>query len=73
MNQTSPLNTATAVGAGAVITPVVAYIASLFHVTLPADVLSAVVVLLVAGSHKLSLIAADRAAAKAAKTPAPAQ
>lgn len=65
MNST-PLNTATAVGAGAVVTPVVAYIASLFHVTLPADVLSAFVVLIVSGSHWLSKVVAARSAAKAA-------
>lgn len=63
MNQTSPLNTATAVGAGAVITPVVAYVASLFHVVLPLDVQSAIVVLLVAGAHKLTQM-------RAAKQPA---
>jgi hypothetical protein len=54
MNQTSPLNTATAVGAGAVVAPVVSYVASLLHLTLPIDVQSAIVVLLVAGAHKLS-------------------
>jgi hypothetical protein len=53
MNST-PLNTATAVGAGAVVAPVVAYVASLFHLALPVDVQSAIVVLLVAGAHKLS-------------------
>lgn len=66
MTQTSPLNTATAVGAGAVVAPVVQYVASLFHLTLPLDVQSAIVVLLVAGAHKASQIAAARAAAKAA-------
>lgn len=63
MNST-PLNTATAVGAGAVIAPVVSYIASLFHATLPADVQSAIVVLVVAGAHYLSQVAAARSAAK---------
>lgn len=53
MNST-PLNTATAVGAGAVVAPVVSYVASLFHLALPVDVQSAIVVLLVAGAHKLS-------------------
>jgi hypothetical protein len=65
MNST-PMNTATAVGAGAVVAPVVQYVASLFHLTLPLDVQSAIVVLLVAGAHKASQIAAARAAAKAA-------
>lgn len=65
MNSTV-LNTATAVGAGAVVTPVVAYVASLFHLTLPADVQSAVVVLLVAGAHYLKQLSDARAAAKAA-------
>lgn len=69
MNST-PLNTATAVGAGAVVTPVVAYVASLFHVTLPADVLSAVVVLIVSGAHWLSQMQTARSAAKTAATPA---
>ncbi|APR37881.1 hypothetical protein [Paraburkholderia sp. SOS3] len=67
MNQTSPLNTATAVGAGAVVAPVVSYVAGLFHVTLPLDVQSALVVLIVAGAHKLTQM-------RAAKQPAaPAQ
>jgi len=66
MNSTSPMNTATAVGAGAVVAPVVQYVASLFHLTLPLDVQSAIVVLLVAGAHKASQIAAARSAAKAA-------
>lgn len=65
MNST-PMTTATAVGAGAVVTPVVAYVASLFHVTLPLDVQSAIVVLLVAGAHKLSQAMDARADAKAA-------
>lgn len=63
--KTSPLNTATAVGAGAVVTPVVSYIASLFHVTLPVDVQSAIVVLIIAGAHKLSQVVEARSAAKA--------
>lgn len=67
MNST-PINTATAVGAGAVVAPVVAYVASLFHATLPADVQSAVVVLIVAGAHWLSQVAAARSAAKQAPT-----
>jgi hypothetical protein len=54
MNQTSPINTATAVGAGAVVAPVVSYVASLFHVAMPVDVQGALVVLLVAGAHWLS-------------------
>lgn len=66
MNSTSPINTATAVGAGAVVAPVVSYVASLFHATLPADVQSAVVVLIVAGAHWLSQVVAARSAAKAA-------
>jgi hypothetical protein len=66
MNNTSPINTATAVGAGAVVAPVVSYVASLFHLTLPLDVQSALVVLIVAGAHKLTQIAAARTAAKQA-------
>lgn len=50
----SPTNTAIAAGAGAVVAPVVAYIASALHVALPADVQGAIVVLLVAGAHWLS-------------------
>lgn len=64
INKASPLNTATAVGAGAVVTPVVSYIASLFHVTLPVDVQSAIVVLIVAGAHKLSQVIDARSTAK---------
>ena len=60
----SPTNTAIAAGAGAVVAPVVSYIASLFHLTLPVDVQSAIVVLVVAGAHKLSQVAAARSAAK---------
>jgi hypothetical protein len=51
----NPTNTAIAAGAGAVIAPVVAYIASALHVALPADVQGAIVVLVVAGAHWLSL------------------
>jgi hypothetical protein len=70
MNQTaSPLNTATAVGAGAVVAPVVAYVASAFHVALPADMQGSIVVLLVAGAHWISQQVAARNAAKQA-TPA---
>jgi hypothetical protein len=65
MNAT-PTNTAIAAGAGAVVAPVISYIASLFHLTLPVDVQSALVVLVVAGAHKLSQVAATRSAAKAA-------
>jgi hypothetical protein len=54
MNQTSPSNTAIAAGAGAVVAPVVSYVASLFHLTLPLDVQSALVVLIVAGAHWVS-------------------
>lgn len=64
MNATTPTNTAIAAGAGAVVAPVVAYIASLFHLTLPVDVQSAIVVLVVAGAHWVSKIAAARSAAK---------
>jgi hypothetical protein len=64
MNNTSPINTATAVGAGAVVAPVVSYVASLFHATLPVDVQSAIVVLVVAGAHWLAQIRADRSATK---------
>jgi hypothetical protein len=67
MNST-PINTATAVGAGAVVAPVVSYVASMFHATLPADVQSAVVVLIVAGAHWVSQTVAARSAAKAAPT-----
>ena len=54
MNQTTPTNTAIAAGAGAVIAPVVAYAASVLHLSLPADVQAAIVVLIVAGAHWLS-------------------
>jgi hypothetical protein len=50
----SPTNTAIAAGAGAVVAPVVAYVASAMHLTLPVDVQGAIVVLLVAGAHWLS-------------------
>jgi len=75
MSQATPLHTATAVGAGAVVAPVVLYVASLFHLTLPADVQSAIVVLIVTGAHWVSKTAAARAAAKAVKAApaAPAQ
>jgi len=53
MNST-PTNTAIAAGAGAVVAPVVAYVASAMHVALPADVQGAIVVLIVAGAHWLS-------------------
>jgi hypothetical protein len=69
MNPTStatPLNTATAVGAGAVVAPVVQYIATTLHVSLPVDVQSAIVVLLVAGAHWLS----QRLPTKQSATPA---
>ncbi|MDB6082231.1 MAG: hypothetical protein JWN43_112 [Gammaproteobacteria bacterium] len=72
MNPTSPLNTATAVGAGAVVAPVVSYVASLFHATLPVDVQSAIVVLVVAGAHWLSQMQGARAAAKAPQPATPA-
>lgn len=73
MNQTSsPINTATAVGAGAVVAPVVSYVATVCHVALPADVQSAIVVLLVAGAHWVGQLAAARVGAKAAPA-APAQ
>ncbi|HEP6426870.1 TPA: hypothetical protein VDB83_001141 [Burkholderia cenocepacia] len=54
MNQTTPTNTAIAAGAGAVVAPVIAYVASAFHLSLPADVQGAIVVLIVAGAHWLS-------------------
>jgi hypothetical protein len=73
MNSTSPVNTATAVGAGAVIAPVVAYVASLFHVALPVDVQSAIVVLVVAGAHWLSQMQTARSAAKSPQPATPAQ
>lgn len=66
MNST-PLHTATAVGAGAVVAPVVAYFASLFHVAMPADVQGAIVVLIVAGAHWLSQVMAARSAKTAPK------
>ncbi|MGN6085770.1 hypothetical protein [Trinickia sp.] len=65
MNQTTPANTAIAAGAGAVVAPVVSYVASLFHVTLPADVQGAIVVLLVAGAHLFAQKRATKAAAAA--------
>ena len=61
MNST-PLHTATAVGAGAVVAPVIAYFASLFHVAMPADVQGAIVVLIVAGAHWLSQVMGARSA-----------
>lgn len=64
MNGTTPINTATAVGAAAVVTPVVSFIAISFHVALPADVQSAIVVLLVAGAHWIGQVAAARFPAK---------
>ena len=72
MNKASPVHTATAVGAGAVVAPVVAYIASLFHATLPVDVQSAIVVLVVAGAHWLSQAQAARTASKQPASAAPA-
>jgi hypothetical protein len=69
MNST-PFNTATAVGAGAVVAPVVSYVASLFHTSLPADVQSAIVVILVAGTHWIGQQLAARAATKRAAVPA---
>jgi hypothetical protein len=67
MNQTSsPMNTAAAAGAAVVVTPVVSYVASCFHVTLPPDVLSSIVVLLVAGAHWIGNLAAARVAPAAA-------
>lgn len=65
MNQTSPINTATAVGAGAVVSPVVSYVAGLLHLSMPADVQGAIVVLLVAGAHWLSSKRAVKAATSA--------
>ena len=50
MNST-PLNTATAAGAAAVVMPVVSYVATALHMSLPTDVQSALVVLIVAGAH----------------------
>lgn len=47
------MKTATAAGAAAVLTPIVAYIASQFGQKLPPDVLSSVVVLIVTGAHWL--------------------
>lgn len=66
MNQTSPVHTATAVGAGAVVLPVVRYAATAMNLTLPPDVESAIVVLIVAGAHWLSQVVAARSAAKTA-------
>jgi hypothetical protein len=66
MNQTTPTNTAIAAGAGAVVAPVVAYVASALHVALPVDVQGAIVVLIVAGAHWLT----QRFPAKQAVTPA---
>jgi hypothetical protein len=60
------MNTATAAGAAAVVAPIVAWIATLFHQTLPADVLSAIVVLLVAGAHWVGNVIAERTASKPA-------
>lgn len=72
MNQTTPINTATAVGAGAVVAPVVAYVATLFHLALPLDVQSALVVLIVAGAHKLSQVVAARTSKQATPQAVPA-
>lgn len=65
MNSTSPINTATAVGAGAVVAPVVSYVAGLLHLAMPADVQGAIVVLLVAGAHWLGTKRATKAATPA--------
>ena len=56
-----------AMSPGAVVAPVVSYVASLFHLTLPLDVQSALVVLIVAGAHWVSQQRAAKAAAPAAQ------
>lgn len=48
---TTPMNTATAAGAAAVIAPVVAYAATAMHLDLPAPVQAAIVVGIVSSSH----------------------
>lgn len=65
MNQTSPMNTATAAGAAAVLAPVISWLASLAHVSMPPEVLSSIVVLLVAGAHWLGNFLTDYAARRA--------
>lgn len=67
MNST-PMTTATAAGAAAVVAPIVAYLAALLHLDMPAAVQSSIVVLLVAGAHWLGQLIAARTATKA---PAP--
>lgn len=51
MPQTSPVNTATAAGAAAIIAPVVSQIAAALHLSLTPDVLAAIVIVIVAGAH----------------------
>ncbi|HEX7906886.1 MAG TPA: hypothetical protein VF534_02170 [Paraburkholderia sp.] len=67
---TTPLNTATAAGAAAVVAPVVSYVAGALHLSMPADVQSAIVVAIVAVSHWIGQAAAARFAAKQSAAPA---
>ncbi len=60
MNPTSPMNTATAAGATAIVTPVIAYVASLANLTMPPEVLSSIAVLIVAGAHYVGNLIAAR-------------
>jgi hypothetical protein len=72
VNQTSPMNTATAAGAAAVLMPIVAYAAQLLRLNPPEAVLSSIVVLLVAGGHWLGQYLGQRLPVKAtAAAPAP--
>lgn len=55
MNQTSPMNTATAAGAAVIVAPLVSQLAASLHISLTPDVLSALVVAIVAAAHWFGL------------------
>lgn len=79
MSQTTPVNTATATAAAAVVAPVVAFAADSMHLALPPQVQAAVVVAVVAGAHwagqqisgYMQQISAYLAAKQAVIAPAP--
>jgi hypothetical protein len=62
MNQSTAMKTATAAGAAAIVTPVVAWVAGLCHVQMPPEVLSSIVVMVVTGAHWLGDYLSQRAA-----------
>lgn len=69
---TTPVNTATAAGAAAVVAPVVAMLNERWKLQLPADVQASIVVGIVAGAHWIGQQAAawaTRVAAKKAAKP----